>query len=147
MSDASASDGSTERQTDDVSTPGEGYPGTDGDEPPAAVDDIRGSIDLSDIWETGNEDIGIYERMAHKNGDETIVQLCSFGNGWQVLAIDVDRGGEVLEIETVGDTTEHERAIGMAEYWVQNNPDGVLAGAPDDAGGGILSALGLGGDA
>jgi hypothetical protein len=108
--------------------------------PPEAVEDIRDSIDLSEIWETGNEDIGIYERMSHKNGDETIVQLCSFGNGWQVIAIDVDRGGEVLEIETVGHTKEHERAVGMAEFWTQNNPDGVLGSVPDDDGG-VLAAL------
>lgn len=88
--------------------------------------------------------ITLYNLQRHRNGDETAVLVCTFGNGYQVLAFDVDAGGQLLDVETVGDTTDEDKAVGMAEYWLDQNPEGVLgAGADDD--GGFLASLGLGG--
>ena len=87
----------------------------------------------------------LYHHQRHRNGDETAVLLCRFGNGYQALAFDVDAGGQLLEIDEIGDSPDREKAVGMCEYWLQQNPQGVLGGAPDDGGGGVLSKLGFGG--
>lgn len=113
---------------------------------PDSVDALADDIDPSDIWDTDHEDVGVYEYQRHRNGDVTVLLLCSFADGWQALAFDVAEDGEVLETEVVGHATEHSRAIGMCEYWTQQHPKGLLGGDPDD-GGGILAKLGFGGDA
>jgi len=84
-----------------------------------------------------------YHTQRHRNGDETAVLLCPFAEGYQVLALDVDAGGQVLETETIGDSPDREKAVGMAEYWLDQNPEGIYGGGDD---GGIMAALGFGGD-
>lgn len=110
-----------------------------------SVDAIADDIDPDEIWDTENEDIGIYDYQRHRNGDVTALLLCSFAGGWQAFAFDVDSAGEVLETEVVGSATEHSRAIGMCEYWLQQNPEGILGGEPEDEG--FFSRLFGGGDA
>lgn len=111
----------------------------DSTDTPNSVEALGDNIDPSDIWDTDNEDVGIYEYQRHRNGDVTVLLLCSFADGWQAFAFDVDSAGEVLETEIVGHATEHSRAIGMCEYWVQQHPDGILGGTPEDDG--FLSGL------
>lgn len=86
----------------------------------------------------------LHDLQRHRNGDETAVLLLTFGGGYQAIALDVDAGGQLLEVETIGDSTDREKAVGMLEYWLEQNPKGVL-GAPDDDGGGFLAKLGFGG--
>lgn len=90
-----------------------------------------------------NGDVGLYDLQRHRNGDETAVLLCAFGNGYQALAFDVDAGGQLLEIEEIGDTPEQDKAVGMLEYWLDQNPDGILGGAPEEQS--FLEKLGFGG--
>lgn len=94
--------------------------------------------------ETADDQIELYDLQRHRNGDETAVLLLSFGSGYQAIALDVDAGGQLLEVERIGDSPDHEKAVGMVEYWLEQNPKGVL-GVDGDAGGGILAKLGLGG--
>lgn len=115
---------------------------TDGDAVDS-VDALADNIDPSDVWDTDHEDVGVYEYQRHRNGDVTVLLLCSFADGWQAFALDCASDGEVLESEIVGHATEHSRAVGMCEFWVQQNPDGILGGEPDDEG--FLAKLGLGG--
>lgn len=90
------------------------------------------------------ERVGVYEEQRHRNGDVTVVLLMAFGDGYQALALDVDAGGQLLEVEEIGDAEDDARAASMVEYWLDANPDGVLGGG---GGGGVLDALGFGGDA
>lgn len=90
--------------------------------------------------------IDLFEHIVHRtNGDETAVLLTSFGDGYQVIAIDVDVDGQLLATEEVGsiDDGDRQTAEGMAEYWVQQNPKGILgASADEDTGGeGFLAKL------
>jgi len=87
----------------------------------------------------------LYNLQRHRNGDETAVLLCSFGNGYQVIALDVDAGGQLLEVDQAGGTPDRDKAVGMAEYWLDHNPDGVLGAGGDGGDGGLLSGL-FGGD-
>lgn len=115
--------------------------------------------DESTDYETAREDSGamrgprehdpieLYEHMRHRvNGDETAVLVCSFGRGYQVLAIDVTADGELLAVEDVGsiETDDRAQAEGIAEYWIQQHPKGILGGSPDEDGG-FLAKLGFGG--
>lgn len=84
-----------------------------------------------------------YDRIEYRNGDATAVYLLDLNGAYQVLAVEVDREGDILETEAVGHAADREKAVGMAEYWIDNNPDGILGG--DD--GGLLGGGGiLGGD-
>lgn len=88
----------------------------------------------------------VYDRNVHRiNGDETIVILSSFARGYQAFALDVDKAGEILETEIIGDAEDRQRAESMCEYWVQQNPKGILGSGEDDGGGGFLASLGFGG--
>ena len=89
-----------------------------------------------------HDPIDLYEQLRHRNGDETVVLLTEFGSGYQAIAIDITAGGQVIETEVIGDSQEREKAVGMVEYWLDQNPDGVW-GATE--GGGFLEKLGLGG--
>lgn len=114
-----------------------------------SVDVLADEIDPSDVWDTDHEDLGVYDIQRHRNGDVTVLVLSSFAGGWQALAMDINRDGEVLETEIVGCTQEHSRAVGMCEYWLQQNPKGLLGGEPDEPEG-LMAKLGVlfgGGDA
>jgi len=76
----------------------------------------------------------LYDLLRHRNGDETAVLLLGFGGGWQVLALDVDAGGQLLDTELVGSNQDRSKAVGMAAYWTDQNPEGVLGGADDSDG-------------
>lgn len=92
--------------------------------------------------------IELYDHMRHRtNGDETIVILSSFGRGFQAIAFDIDKAGEILDVEEIGDAEDKQSAESMCEYWVQQHPKGILGGTEDDedGGGGFLEALGFGG--
>lgn len=99
---------------------------------------------LTGPQEDSYDPIQLYEQQRHRNGDETALLVCSFADGYQLLAFDVDAGGQLLEVDTIGDTQDSAKAVGMAEYWLDQNPDGVLGGAPAD-GGSLLEKLGFGG--
>lgn len=81
----------------------------------------------------------LYDLQRHRNGDETALLLLGFGGGYQVLALDVNAGGQVLETDSVGSSEERSKAVGMAEYWLEQNPEGVMGG--DDGDGGFLDGL------
>lgn len=115
------------------------------DEQLDSVDTIADDIDPSDIWDTDHEDIGIYDYNRHRNGDVTVLLLCSFNDGFQAFALDIAPDGEILETDIVGHATNNSRAIGMCEYWTQQHEKGILGGEPADEGG-IMAKLGLGGD-
>ena len=101
-----------------------------------ATEPRRVELDMAD-------EIGVYHHQRHRGGDETVVLLSAFGEGYQILAIDVAADGALLEVETVGDAEAEDRAVGMAEYWCQQNPKGILGGEPENEG--LLSSLGFGG--
>lgn len=97
------------------------------------------------VPESDAEDgIELYHLQRHRNGDVTAVLLMEFGSGNQAIAFDVDAGGQLLEVETIGDSPDREKAVGMVEYWLDQHPKGVL-GPAEGGGGGILAKLGLGG--
>lgn len=81
----------------------------------------------------------LYDLQRHRNGDETAVLLCSFTNGYQAIAFDVDAGGQLLDFELIGDAPDREKTVGMVEYWLDQNPGGVLGGEPQ--GSGLLGRL------
>lgn len=89
--------------------------------------------------EIEGDEVGLYDLQRHRGGDETAILLLSLADGYQALAIDVDAGGQVLEIEEIGDARDDGQAAGMIEYWRKQNPKGILGGDPDDAG--LLSRL------
>lgn len=89
------------------------------------------------------EAVAIHALQRHRNGDVTAVLLCPFGGGYQALALDVDAGGQLLEVEEIGDAEDEQTAIGMCEYWGDQNPGGIL-GAEGDGGGILDSVLGGG---
>jgi len=89
------------------------------------------------------EAVEIHALQRHRNGDVTAVLLCPFTDGYQALALDVDAGGQLLEVEEIGDAEDRETAVGMCKYWGDQHPDGVLGGG--DGGGGLLDGV-LGGD-
>lgn len=124
MSDTESTTG---RRTDSTTTDD----AIDADEADS-VDALADNIDPDDIWDTDHEDVGIYDYQRHRNGDVTALLLCSFNDGWQAFAFDVDAGGDILETEVVGHATENSRALGMCEYWLQQNPDGILGGEPEE---------------
>ena len=100
----------------------------------------HGGPDADDLVE-------IYDLNRHRvNGDETIVLLSAFGRGYQALAIDVDKAGEILATEEIGDADDRQRAESMCRYWVQQHPKGILGGDESEGdGGGLMSKLGIGG--
>jgi hypothetical protein len=93
---------------------------------------------------TEHDPIDVYHHQRHRNGDETVVLVTSFGGGYQVLAFDVDAGGQLLEVEEIGDSPDEQKATGMVEYWLDQHPNGVWGGDGGGAGG-FLSNL-FGGD-
>lgn len=119
-------------------------PTTTDDGVPDSVDAIADNIDPDEFWDTDHEDIGIYDYQRHRNGDVTALLLCSFADGWQGLALEVDSAGEVLETEVIGHAEDPKRAFHMCEYWNQQNPKGILGGEPEEEG--FFSRLLGGGD-
>lgn len=104
------------------------------DPTPDSVDAIADRIDPDEFWDTDHEDIGIYDFVRHRNGDVTAILLCSFADGWQGLALEVDSAGEVLETEVIGYAQDPKKAFHMCEYWNQQNPKGILGGEPESQG-------------
>lgn len=94
---------------------------------------------------TDGDAVAVAELQRHRNGDETAVLLCDFGGGYQALALDVDAGGQILEVEEIGADPDRQTAEGMISYWTQQHPDGVLGAVEDDESGGLLDGL-FGGD-
>lgn len=93
----------------------------------------------------------LYDLNRHRvNGDVTAVILSSLGRGFQAIAVDVDKAGEVLATEEIGDAADRESAESMCEYWVRQHPKGILGGEEGDGesggGGGMLAKLLGGGD-
>jgi len=89
-------------------------------------------------------ELGVYDRQRHRNGDETLLILSAFGKGWQAIAFDVDAGGQILETEIVGSVPTERRAVGMCEYWLKANPNGVLGATEEPHGsdnGGLLAQM------
>jgi hypothetical protein len=76
----------------------------------------------------------VFETQRHRNGDETAVLLTSFAGGWQALAIDIADDGSILDLEEIGTSDDRGRAVGMCEYWLQQNPDGILGSSADGGG-------------
>jgi len=108
-------------------------------QPPTDREPKRVELDLPD-------ELGVYDSIRHRNGDETFLLLSEFGDGYQALAFDINAGGEILETEIVGHAETDDRAVGVCEFWLQANPDGVLgasenpnAGSSD--GGSVLDNL------
>lgn len=92
------------------------------------------SIDFDD------DGVTVQKVLRHRNKDETAVLVTNFGDGWQAIAMDVDAGGQVLDVEIIGSDEDKSTTVGMASYWVDQNPEGAMGG--DD--GGFMSNL-LGG--
>jgi len=122
-----------------------GYSAEDTAEPHTPDANPGGSGAMTGPQDEAYDPLTLYDLQRHRNGDETALLVCAFGDGYQVIAFDVDAGGQLLEVETVGDTDDADKAVGMAEYWLEQNPEGVLGGAPADGGGGVLEKLGFGG--
>jgi len=121
------------------------------DEPESSLPETTAQPEPADEPATERPDdyaggIEVYDLYRHRvNGDETIVLLSSFGRGYQALAIDVDKAGEILATEEIGDAADREQVEHMCEYWLDANPKGVLGAADDDdSGGGLLESI-LGG--
>lgn len=102
--------------------------------------------DRTDVTDDAGELFEVYDHQRHRNGDETLVVLGTLANGYQGLAVEVDAGGQVLETEEIGDSDDREKAVGMLEYWLDQNPKGILGGEPADGGGGFLDSVFGGGD-
>jgi hypothetical protein len=106
------------------------------------MSDTESPADDSTDFETTDHDTAaeIFDLQRHRiNGDETGIVITPFADGWQVLAIEVAHDGHLLDVEAIGDAEDRETAVGMAKYWQQQNPDGIL-GASDD-GGGVMASL------
>lgn len=108
-------------------------------QPPASREPKRVELDLPN-------ELGVYDSIRHRNGDETFLFLSEFGDGYQALAFDINTSGEILETEIVGHAESDDRAVGICEYWLQANPDGVLGAsenpnAGSGGGGGVLENL------
>lgn len=101
---------------------------TDGED--ADIDTQTRTVELEMSGE-----IDCYDRIRHRsNGDETLVILSAFTGGYQAYAVDVSHSGELLAIEEIGDAPDEGRAVGMCDYWLQNNPNGVLGGEDEQGG-------------
>jgi hypothetical protein len=87
---------------------------------------------------TPDAEMEVIDLQRHRNGDETAVVVTSFADGWQALAIEVAHDGYLLEIEQIGSDEDHETAVGMAKYWLQQHPNGVFGGGE---GGGVMDSL------
>jgi len=96
-----------------------------------SVAEIADGVDLGDAWDTDTDDLGTYRVLEHSNGDKTVLQLSSFGEGLQIIAFDVAPDGELLETEQIGTAPTSERAITTAETWLANNEKGILGGGPE----------------
>jgi len=117
---------STDAPTDDEITP---------------VSEISDTIDPSEVWDTDHDALGVYDTQRHRNGDITVLQLSSFGDGYQMLAFELDADGELLATEEVGTAPDAQHALTTCEYWVEQNPKGILGGAPDDDEDGFFGGL------
>lgn len=118
-------------------------PDTDDDVTP--VNELADDVDPSDVWDTDHDSLGVYEVQRHRNGDQTILQLSSFGDGYQIIAFEVDSAGRILETEVVKDgetLTDGAQATSACWYWTDQHPKGILGEAPDDGSGGLLAGLG-----
>jgi hypothetical protein len=87
---------------------------------------------------TPDVDMEVVDLQRHRNGDETAVAITSFADGYQVLAIEVAHDGYLFDIEQIGSDEDREAAIGMAKYWLQQNPKGIFGG---EDGGGVMDSL------
>ena len=91
------------------------------------------------------DSIEVRDHQRHRNGDETIVLMLSLADGYQAIALEADAGGQLLETEEIGDAEDRETAIGMCQYWIQQNPKGILGESQDDdSNAGLLETLGFG---
>lgn len=91
-------------------------------------------------------ELGVYKHLRHRGGDETVVLITAFGDGYQTLAYDISADGEILETEMVGSgfAPDEAHAISMCKYWLEQNPKGILGqadGGDGGEGGGALSGL------
>lgn len=78
-------------------------------------------------------ELGVYKHLRHRGDDETIVLLSAFGSGYQAIAYDINAEGDILDIEIIGHASDEGRAAGMCEYWLKQNPKGILGQADGDA--------------
>ena len=137
---------SNTESADDL-TSGTDTPTDDSDAEITPVSELAGEIDPSDVWDTDHDALGVYNIQRHRNGDITVLQLSSFGDGYQILALEVNADGEILATEEVRDADDAQSAISACQYWLTQNPKGILGSVDDDeGGGGIMQSLGLGGD-
>jgi len=129
-----------------------------GDSTEPTNDDVRDAMSDHEPGDdrramTGPQDeafdpLELYDLNRHRvNGDETAVILSSFGRGFQALAVDVDKAGEILAVEEIGDAETKQEIESMCNYWTKQHPKGVLGGEEGGEEGGetLLSKLGLGG--
>lgn len=112
-------------------------------EPEPTTDEASGALRGPNEYDP----VEVFDLNRHRiNGDETIVLLSSFGRGYQALAYDIDKAGEILDTEIIGDAEDRERAENMCQYWIDANPKGILGTEGDDEdSGGLLAKLGIGG--
>lgn len=114
------------------------------------VDELADEFNPGDVWDTDVDALGTYKVQRHRNGDRTVLQLSSFGDGYQILAFEVDAGGQLLATEEVNSAENFARATSICEYWIQQHPKGILGSTDDDDGGGLFGGLSipafLGGD-
>jgi len=124
-----------------VHTTESGYPGDDAPD--------RGRGEPKRIELDAPDGLGVYHRIRHRGGDQTVVLLLNINDGWQAVALDVAPDGEILATEDIGHAESEDRATGVCEYWLQTNPGGILGESEDPgmggSGGGLLSGFDLGG--
>lgn len=92
----------------------------------------------------GPSEYDVFEVIDHerfRNGDETIVVMSSFSEGYQVYAMEVNASGDILALEEIGSDETERDARGMAKFWLKQNPNGILGASEDDDGGGMLDGL------
>lgn len=124
---------STDAQTDGDADGQEWLAAPESDErPPERGETVAHTLTLD------MDRLGIYREMAHRGGDETLVLLAAQRDAYAVFAVDLAPDGEPLAFEPIGGADEEARAASMAEFWTQQNPDGVLGGEEP----GLLAKLG-----
>ena len=137
----STTDSTTDTSTDTDRARTDTAPVEDGID---TLDTLADDIDPSKVWDTEHNELGVYQVQKHTNGDVTILELSSFAGGWQIVAKEVDRQGELLAVEQVGSCADQTRAIGMCEYSLDANPKGVLGPGPagdEEGGGGVMQQI------
>lgn len=117
--------------------------GDEHDESDASGDSGRDQRHTVEV-DLDTDGVGVYDLQRHRGGDETAVLLSKLGDGFQALAMDVAADGQVLEVEIIGEAQDDGRAASMCEYWLNQNPKGVLGGEPESSG--LLGRLTGGGE-